>query len=388
MTRFAVLSVVLVLFAPSISVAQVLLDKTGEFGPEPTSSPVPFAFELQTSDSVPQLETKVELTQGKAMVRVTGPDGDVLFDGSGGSFRIMGKSLGTGGQAGTYQVEIVPERAVGSWTVRVSMGPAPTSLGFLAIPGLGMLAVGFAAVFGWRRWSQVQYRWFWVGAAVWTVGVALKFAWAVPLNTPILTAIGESCPRQAFLLIGSIYIGLLTGVFEIGVTLVAALFWRGMTRNSGRGIAVGVGAGAFEAVLLAVASLLAVVAALTLGGQIREQVLGAAGTHTTPLFWLVAPVERAIVIPCHTASRALVLLGVARGRWLWPFVGAFLLMTAIDSVAGYVHLAGLLGKISLWWIELALVPAALVSLPIGAWCIRNWPKSAEAPVEAASSVDS
>ena len=108
---------------------------------------------------------------------------------------------------------------------------------------------------------------------------------------------------------------------------------------------------------------------------------GPTPAKTTPLLWLVGPVERVIAILCHTSSRALVLLGVARGRWFWPFSGGFLIMTAIDAVASYVHLAGLMGQVSVWWIELALAPAALLSIPILVWCIRKWPEPTTASAE-------
>ena len=181
-------------------------------------------------------------------------------------------------------------------------------------------------------------------------------------------------PQPVYLILGSIYIGLLTGVFEIGVTLVAALLWTKMSADAARGVAVGIGAGAFEAILLGLTASVGVIAAIVIGGQLRDQVVSSvtASATVTPLSWLAPPVERVIAILCHTSSRAVVLLGVARGKWLLPFALGFLIMSTIDSVAGYVHLAGLMGKISVWWIELALAPAAILSIPIIAWCIRNW----------------
>jgi hypothetical protein len=93
---------------------------------------------------------------------------------------------------------------------------------------------------------------------------------------------------------------------------------------------------------------------------------------------LVGPFERAITILCHTASRALVLLGVARGKWFWPFVAGFMLMTIVDSIAGYVYLTGMLGKINMWWVEFAITPIALLGIPITSWCIRRWPSATAA----------
>src|SRR4051794_40829457 len=112
----------------------------------------------------------------------------------------------------------------------------------LLVSGFGMIAVGIAAVVLWRRRSGAPWRWFAAGAAVWAVGVTLKFAWAIALNEPILRALGGTMPRGAALAAACVYIGVLTGVFEIGTTLAAGLFFRGMARDPARGVAVGVGA--------------------------------------------------------------------------------------------------------------------------------------------------
>ncbi|NQT17307.1 MAG: YhfC family intramembrane metalloprotease, partial [Planctomycetes bacterium] len=349
MKRYAVLFAGLLSLVPSSAIAQMLLDESGEFGPEPSSETRQFAVEVPETAGALVMGTTVKLTQGKVTVRVTDPEGKRRSAHSTtGSMRIGGQRLSTSGRSGIYHVDVVPEEAVGTWAVHVSTGAESWLVALLVVPGIGMVVVAVGAVLWCRRWSGAKWRWFWVGAAVWTVGVALKFACAIPLNKPILEGIEALVPHDAYLALGSIYIGLLTGVFEIGVTLVAALIWKKMAQDAARGVAVGVGAGAFEAVLLGILTLLGVVAALVMGGQMRDQMVTAVApaAQTTPLLWFVAPVERVIAILCHTSSRALVLLGVARGRWFWPFLGGFLIMTGIDAVAGYVHLAGLLGEIS------------------------------------------
>jgi len=50
----------------------------------------------------------------------------------------------------------------------------------------------------------------------------------------------------------------------------------------------------------------------------------------------------------------------------------------LDAIAGYAHLAGLVNRISAWWIELALLPVAVVAVPIIGWCRRHWPAPAGA----------
>lgn len=32
-------------------------------------------------------------------------------------------------------------------------------------------------------------------------------------------------------------------------------------------------------------------------------------------------------------------------------------------------------RISMWWIELAILPCALISIPIIRWCIGRWPEA-------------
>lgn len=247
-------------------------------------------------------------------------------------------------------------------------------------PLMVLVALGFAI--GWKGQSRVRWRWFWAGAAVWAVGVALKVAAAVPLNKPVLGTLKAALPNSAYLILGSLYVGLLTGVFEVGVTLAAGLVWRGMARKAARAVAVGLGAGGIEAILVGLASFVGVlVALLAVPGTEQVRAGIASSTALTPVPWLAGPVERVLAVLCHTSSRALVLLGVAKRRWRYFWFG-FLIMTAIDGIAGYAHIAGLLGQISAWWIELAIAPFAVASVLIILWCLRNWPTE-DAPPAAA-----
>lgn len=356
--------------------ADALLVQKGEFGPEPQSEPQQIAFEVPDDTSRLSLDTTVTVKQGKASVQVVSPKGTKLFDVStSGSMTLRHSLMRTDGEAGKFQVVLVPDKAVGTWAVTVGAA-VPSDLRnayLMLVSATGMIVVGGAAVGIWRFSSRVPWRWFWIGAAVWTVGVALKFAWAILLNKPILGALKTGLSHGLYLALGSVYIGILTGVFEIGVTLIAGLIWRGIARTSARGVAVGVGSGAIEAVLLGIAALVGAIVCLLTTGATQDQVLAAttSAASTTPLFWLAGPVERVIAVVCHVASRALVLVGIARGRWGWPFTIAFLLMSAIDAVAGYCYLAGLVGQISTWWIELVITPAAWASIPLLLWSIRH-----------------
>jgi hypothetical protein len=67
----------------------------------------------------------------------------------------------------------------------------------------------------------------------------------------------------------------------------------------------------------------------------------------------------------------LVLYGVMRRQYRYFWAG-FAILTVLDAIAGYFHLAELINKVSLWWIELILLPFAVISIPIIIWCYRHW----------------
>jgi uncharacterized membrane protein YhfC len=221
-----------------------------------------------------------------------------------------------------------------------------------------MMLVAIASVWFWRQRTGVPWRWFWLGAVLWTVAVAVKFGISIPLSDPLLRGLKSSLPYWSYLAVGAIYGGVLTGITEVLFTFIAALIWPRMAATAPRAIAVGVGAGAFEAALLAIGAAVATFVA---------------GVGVATWFGALVPaIERVIAILCHVASRTLALMAVASRRWIL-FCYGFLLLSGIDAVAMYLHLSGQLNTISFWTAEAMIAPFALVSIPITRWCIRHWP---------------
>jgi uncharacterized membrane protein YhfC len=229
----------------------------------------------------------------------------------------------------------------------------------------------------WRRVSGLQLRWFWTGAGLWTVAVILKTLCALLTNQAVIGVINENLPRPLFLLGAGLFLGIQSSLFEIGLTLLAVLIWRQLGRDATRAIGIGVGAGAFEALLLGIGSFVTMVT-LIAGVPGTEKVREGIDTlaAVTPFFWLLAPVERAIAILCHASSRALVLLGTTHRRPMMVLWG-FVIFTLLDGVAGAALVSGKIDKISMWWIELAILPFALISIPILRWCHLRWGESRE-----------
>jgi hypothetical protein len=195
-------------------------------------------------------------------------------------------------------------------------------------------------------------------------------------------------PHPIYVALGGLFVGVQSSLFEMGLTLLAVLIRRQLGRDAGRAITIGVGAGAFEAFLLGIGAVATAVVLMLSQGPGIDKTVGQLGTivASTPLYWLAGPVERITAILCHASTRALILLGVCKKRYMLVFWG-FLLFTFLDGVAGGVHVAGLMGKISVWWIELAILPFAMVSIPVLVWCYRGWPEGpSAAPADLAISV--
>ena len=365
LTATAVCLAACLLIIPSAR-AEMLLDVSGELGPEPESKVEQFPFQVLEPKTRLGLSAEVDVSEGTWKLRILDPAGETITSMSCGAWlRLQNQPQGTIREAGEATLEVSTENAVGTWHVTLSDLPAPKGFALLFLPGPLMVMVGLAFVLGWKVRSRTQWRWFLAGAGIWTVGVAPKFLWAFLLHKPILEGLKASMPHPGYVATGGIYIGLLTGIFEIGVTLFACLIWKAMARDPKRAVAVGVGAGAFEAILVGLVVLLAT---------------------ATPVASLIPPVERVIAILCHTSSRTLVLLSVARRRWSFFWYG-FAIMTAIDAIAGGAILSGAAGRISMWWIELAIAPFALASLPIIAWCLRHWPQQTPPPPEQPAETD-
>ena len=234
------------------------------------------------------------------------------------------------------------------------------------------MLVAVVAVVFWRRKSHAAFRWFWIGAGLWTVAVAVKVALALLCDLRLIAVLKASLSHPLYVTCGGLYVGIESSLCEIGFTLLAVLIWRQLGKEAGRAIAIGLGAGGFEAFLVGVGVLVPVIIVLA-GLPAAEKLSDAMGmaAATTPLSWLAGPVERIIAILVHASSRALVLLGVAHRR-VGMVLAGFAIFTAVDAVAGAAHLSGKLGTFSMWWIELAVLPLAVASIPILRWCYRCW----------------
>jgi len=239
------------------------------------------------------------------------------------------------------------------------------------LPGVLMLLVGVLAVALFRRRWDTPLRLFWLGAALWTVSVAVKMVVAITANKPVEAALHRGLPGFPGQLAFWVYIGLLTGMTECVIFPCLAGFWRRRQWRWRDAASVGVGFGAFEAALLGVGAMLAGIYGL--------------GSPATLGVAFAPPTERVIALVVHVATAMMLIHAVIARRWGW-FWTAFVYKSGVDAVAGYLLISGRSLLANPWLVELGFfAPFALLAVPLLWYLRRQWQESAEAkPAEEAS----
>jgi uncharacterized membrane protein YhfC len=249
-------------------------------------------------------------------------------------------------------------------------------------PGIGMIlvALGFAAYVLHRR---LGIRFLLVGALAWVVTVALKFAWAIPFNPMIYAALLGALPASVAIPVFEAYVGALTGIFEVGVTFLAVRFTRLGRAPWASALAFGIGFGVVEALLLGISPLTAGLVALLAPATFSPDQLESIAAVANPLLALAPIWERFFTIWVHILSNLLIFYAVAirQTRWFWL---AFAYKTAIDAVAAYAQLSGLLSNeylIGIWIIEGIVALFGLAGIWGVRWLSGRYPPTAVAPIE-------
>jgi uncharacterized membrane protein YhfC len=242
---------------------------------------------------------------------------------------------------------------------------APAAVPPLALlGGIGMIlvALSVAAYAGLRQlgWGALG-----LGAVAWGVSVALKFAWAIPFNPPIYTAINQALPSLGIPLF-TLYVGALTGIFEVGLVALLLNYTRLGKAAWPRALAFGIGFGAIEALLFGVSSLSSMLAAMVI--SMVQPPAPEVAARLGNILWVVAPVvERLGALFIHTCCTVLIFYAVntRQARWFWL---AFGYKTAVDAAAAVcVHIHGIDTLQHVWTFE-----AIVILFGLAGWLVLRW----------------
>jgi uncharacterized membrane protein YhfC len=220
------------------------------------------------------------------------------------------------------------------------------------------VAVGYVVYAATRK---LGWRYLGLGALGWIIAVILKFAWAVPVNTPVYEALTGALPETLAEIVFYVYVGLLTGVFEVALVWLALRNTKWGRAPWQRALSFGIGFGALEALLLGASGLanaaIGITSAEALPLAALEQI-----ARTNSLLYSLAPVwERFFTVLIHILTNVLLFDAIARDdrRAFWL---AFAYKSGIDVVAAFAQFWGLETVGRIWLIE------AVVAL----WGIAGW----------------
>jgi len=226
-----------------------------------------------------------------------------------------------------------------------------------------MVVVGAVPVLVvWWRW-RIPWRVWGGGAALWAVSVALKFGFSSVASPPVNRWLYAGLPQRWAGPAFWCYLGLLTGVFECGIFLLAAPLIKRRQWSWREGLSLGVGFGAIEALVLGAA---------TSFSAFSANQAGAWETVTTWSEALASAFERLLTLPIHVAAAVMILRALVDRKWQW-FGVSFAYKSAVDGVAAWLVLSGTSLLSSHWLMEwVCFAPFALIGVLVLLYLRRRW----------------
>jgi len=228
------------------------------------------------------------------------------------------------------------------------------------VSSIFILCISGLFIYLWKKRTGKSIKYILFGGIAWAISVAIKTGIAAFTNTHIFGFLENTLGNTPYIILGSIWLGFLTGITEIPVG-----YWFAKKRDYRtleKGIGFGLGFGVFEAGIMALAIISIVIINSLSPGILPGSTINSFNDATlTSIF--VTNIERVIATIIHIATGMLIVYSVAT-KSLYAFLGAVLYKSLVDGVAGAFHLSEVLDKWSLWVIELLLLPFAIMGIYI------------------------
>ncbi len=310
------------------------------------------------------LDFRGTLVQGSLQLQLVNADNETTWEikvTSAGPFAI--NTVIKPDEIGDYELVLSwPDAVQATYNLRWQQGKidVPAIRPIALLPGIGMIVVALGYVI-YTAVRRLGWGYLGLGALSWIVAVILKFAWAIPANAPVYEALTGALPETLAEILFYVYVGLLTGVFEV------ALVWLAL-RNTKYGkvpwqqaLSFGIGFGAMEALLLGASGLANAVIAIRSPEALPLAALEQIAQTNNALFGLAPVSERFFTVLIHTLTNVLLFDAVVRedprGFWI-----GFAYKSGIDVVAAFAQFWGIDTVGRIWLIE------AIVAL----WGIAGW----------------
>lgn len=235
---------------------------------------------------------------------------------------------------------------------------------WLILGPVGMILIGLITITYWWRKHKVKLRLFTLGGLLWLITVVLKAVMDALLTTPIFEYLNNGVQILSLLIL-SIIVGLRTGLFESGISYVIIklrikkIKWK-------ESIAVGIGFGASEALVLGLLNLITMLVLINpeilTGLSEAERLLVQSLFNQSTLIVLATWLERGFVLLVHVFATALVIKAITTKNlnYLWLSI---IYKTMVDLPIPYFQLLMGQGSIIITFLtELYVVGAGLAGL--------------------------
>lgn len=212
---------------------------------------------------------------------------------------------------------------------------------FLIFSSIGMILVGFISIIFWKLKSNVSLKYFLFGGIVWIIAIIPKSIMDFTITPSLSSWVTNTYGLTGMVVIIGAYVGIRTGIFECGFTYLAFSKSKLKQISLNEATAFGIGFGAFEAILIAIPSILQM-AILFSNPSILEllpidqrQLIEAQLSLPT---WVVpAPImERILVLFAHLFTILLIFNSIIQ-RKIRFFFYSFFYKSLLDALVPYLQ---------------------------------------------------
>jgi uncharacterized membrane protein YhfC len=339
---------------------------------------MPFTVRVEQAGDPVGVDFRGILTTGSVRVQLLNSESGVTWEeavASPGPFAV--NTVVRPPQSGEYQLGLTwdgPVQAQYSLQWRPGEVQIATVSSLALLGGLGMIAVAVGFVI-YAALRKLGWGYLGLGALAWAVTVVLKFAWAIPVNPFVYESLYNALPEAVAGPLFYLYVGALTGIFEVGIVWLVMRYTRLGRVSWNRALAFGIGFGAVEALLLGLSSLGTVLTVLVAPNVFPLEALEQVSLLNNVLYGLAPILERFSTVLIHILSNVLIFYAVAKRKTKWFWL-ALIYKTGIDAVAAFAQFWGLETLAKIWAIEAVVALWGLVGWLGTRWVQRRYPEMA------------
>lgn len=187
-----------------------------------------FGIEAKDKDEPIGVDFRGSVIKGGVQVQVTDQQDQVIWKekiSSPGSFAV--NAVVNMPKPGNYKLGLAwdgPVEARYSLAWKPGKIDIPVISPLALISGLGMIAVAMGFVV-YTAAKKLGWGYLGLGALLWVVTVAMKIVWAILVNPPLHSLTGK-LPDVIGKPLFDLYVGALTGIFEVGITWIVLRYTR------------------------------------------------------------------------------------------------------------------------------------------------------------------